>query len=131
MFRKNDNPHQYAFTHGFEDGEAYDIDISNNLGVKEWIEGGMDEILWARELGVDVRVFVRREMMRFGVRDEERGMGKMEVKRDGTDGRLSWLWCREEKKKEVAPEDLKLWIERGMLRVRRGMKGWGNEETES
>lgn len=69
---------------GFEDGQTYDIGISEEARVNEWIMGTLEGIL---EMGKScLKQSVRREVLGFEVRETT----SFEVKRPDRDGNLNW-----------------------------------------
>jgi hypothetical protein len=69
---------------GFEDGQTYEIGISEGTGVNEWIKGSLEEILDIRKSNLTPSV--EKEVIRFELRETT----SFAVKRPDRDGSLSW-----------------------------------------
>ena len=60
---------KWPFMHGFEDGEVYQIGVSDGAGVRDWVVGSLAEILELRMLGSTLTV--ENEAIEFEVRETE------------------------------------------------------------
>ena len=75
---------KWSFLHWFEDGEVYQIGVSDGAGVREWIVGSLGDILETRKSGS--MPTVRNEVIEFEVRETR----SFEMKRLDRDGSLNW-----------------------------------------
>ncbi|KAH7337909.1 hypothetical protein BKA66DRAFT_577433 [Pyrenochaeta sp. MPI-SDFR-AT-0127] len=69
---------------GFKDGQIYEIGVSEEAGVRTWIEGGLEDILEMRKSNLIPNV--RKQAIGFEVRETK----IFEVKRPDLDGSLNW-----------------------------------------
>lgn len=69
---------------GFKDGQIYEIGVSKEAGVQEWIKGSIEEILEMRKSNLTPNV--EKQAIGFEVRETK----NFEVKRPDPDGSLNW-----------------------------------------
>ena len=69
---------------GMQNGEVYQVGVSENAGVRSWMQGSVEALVEARR--ADGRPEVRREVVPFIVVESAR----FETRRLDTDGSLDW-----------------------------------------
>jgi hypothetical protein len=70
---------------GMQDGEMYQVKVSNGAGVRSWIQGSVEALVEARRAGL--RPEMRRQIVPFLMVESAR----FEMRRPDMDGSLDWL----------------------------------------
>jgi hypothetical protein len=70
---------------GMQDGQMYQVEVSNGAGVRSWIQGSVEALVEAGRAGL--RPEVRRQIVPFLMVESAR----FEMRRPDTDGSLDWL----------------------------------------